>query len=206
MYNLIFKRMLDLLLSIASFIILLPIIFLLIILISVVFGQSPFFKQERIGKDLKAFVLIKFRSMKDVYDQMQVLLPDEQRLTDFGRFIRRTSLDEIPQLINVIRGDMSFVGPRPLLPEYLPYYDSVQITRHNVRPGITGLAQVNGRNLLTWEDRFKWDVAYVNCVSLSQDLRILFRTVVKVITSEGISAKGHVTMPKFSDQIKVQKQ
>lgn len=140
--------------------------------------------------------------MNDAKDDQGNLLPDADRLTTVGGWIRKTSLDEIPQLLNVIKGDMSFVGPRPLLPEYLPYYDERQRERHSVKPGITGLAQVNGRNLTTWERRFDLDIQYIEEISFLLDLKILLMTVVKVIKSEGISAEGHATMPKFSDYVK----
>jgi len=162
---------------------------------------NVFFTQTRIGKDERQFKAYKFRTMNNKRGPDGLLLPDAERLTATGRFIRKTSLDELPQLFNVLLGDMSFVGPRPLLPEYLPYYNELQRRRHLVMPGITGLAQVNGRNLTTWETRFDFDVRYVNTISLVLDIKILFMTVLKVLRSEGISAEGHATMPKFSEYI-----
>jgi lipopolysaccharide/colanic/teichoic acid biosynthesis glycosyltransferase len=163
------------------------------------------FTQTRIGMGEREFKAYKFRTMSNERGPDGELLPDAQRLTRIGKFIRKTSLDELPQLFNILRGDMSFVGPRPLLPEYLPYYNEVQHQRHLVMPGITGLAQINGRNLTTWEKRFEFDVRYVNSISFILDIRILLLTVLKVLRSEGISAEGHATMPKFSEYIEQKK-
>lgn len=157
----------------------------------------PFFVQRRPGKGEKIFRLIKFRTMTNARDANGELLPDDKRLTRFGTMIRKTSLDEIPQLINVIKGDMSLIGPRPLLIEYLPRYSAIQKRRHEVRPGITGWAQVNGRNAISWERKFELDVWYVDHLNLKLDIRILMLTLKKVVKPEGISQEGHATMPVF---------
>lgn len=156
-----------------------------------------FFFQPRPGKNRKIFRVIKFKTMTDRTDSLGNLLPDAERLTRFGAFIRKTSLDEIPQLLNVLKGDMSLVGPRPLLVQYLPLYNEHQVRRHEVRPGITGWAQVNGRNAISWQQKFEYDVWYVDNVSFMLDLKILFLTVKKVFMREGISAEGHVTIEPF---------
>jgi lipopolysaccharide/colanic/teichoic acid biosynthesis glycosyltransferase len=159
---------------------------------------KPFFFQRRPGKNGRIFLLMKFKTMNDRKDANGQLLPDEQRLTRVGKFIRKTSLDELPQLINVIKGDMSLVGPRPLLVEYLPLYTPFQNRRHEVKPGITGWAQVNGRNAISWESKFERDVWYVDHVSLALDFKIIFLTIKKVFKTEGISQQGHATMPVFT--------
>jgi lipopolysaccharide/colanic/teichoic acid biosynthesis glycosyltransferase len=158
---------------------------------------NPLFVQSRVGEDERIFAFYKFRTMTDVRDQAGELLSDEQRLTALGRFFRNTSLDELPQLWNVVKGDMSLVGPRPLLPEYLPRYTALQRRRHEVKPGITGWAQVNGRNGLTWEQKFELDVWYVDHQSLWLDVKILWLTVLQVLRRDGISQAGHATMPEF---------
>jgi lipopolysaccharide/colanic/teichoic acid biosynthesis glycosyltransferase len=172
-------------------------ILVLAIAIKVVLGSPIFFQQVRPGLGGRPFVMYKFRTMTDARNAQGELLPDAERLTRFGRFLRVSSLDELPELWNVLKGDMSLVGPRPLLMEYLPLYSLFQLRRHEVRPGITGWAQVNGRNALSWEERFELDVWYVDNQSLWLDLKILWLTVCKVIQREGISAKGEATMPKF---------
>jgi lipopolysaccharide/colanic/teichoic acid biosynthesis glycosyltransferase len=187
----------DFLFSLTAFCVLLPVFILITIVLFIVNGGSPFFIQRRPGKDEKIFRLIKFRTMTNKRNANGELLPDEQRLTRFGNIVRKTSLDEIPQLINVIKGDMSITGPRPLLVEYLPLYSTVQKRRHEVRPGITGWAQVNGRNAISWEKKFELDVWYIDHLSLKLDLRILMLTLKKVIKPEGISQQGHATMPAF---------
>jgi lipopolysaccharide/colanic/teichoic acid biosynthesis glycosyltransferase len=171
-----------------------------IILILLLFGNRgrPFFKQLRPGKNGKPFWLIKFKTMNDKKDNNGELLPDEKRLTTVGNIIRKTSLDEIPQLINVIRGDMSLIGPRPLLVDYLPLYSEVQKKRHNVKPGITGWAQVNGRNAISWQRKFDYDIWYVDHVSVALDLKILFLTIKKVFKSEGINSANAATMERFT--------
>lgn len=192
----------DTILAIVAAVVLLPLFLLIAALLFVVNRGKVLFRQQRVGFRERLFVALKFRTMNDAMDSAGNLLPDEFRLTSVGKFIRRTSLDEIPQIINVLKGDMSFIGPRPLLPEYIPYYDEVQKKRHLVRPGITGLAQVNGRNLTTWEKRLEMDAWYVENVSFSLDIKIFFRTIVKVIRSEGITPEGGAAMPKFSDYVK----
>jgi lipopolysaccharide/colanic/teichoic acid biosynthesis glycosyltransferase len=171
---------------------------LLSFLIALKLGRPVMFRQIRPGLNAKPFQMIKFRTMTDERDDGGNLLPDEIRLTSFGKFLRSTSLDELPELWNVLKGEMSIVGPRPLLIEYLEHYDEVQMRRHEVRPGITGWAQVNGRNAISWSDKFALDVWYVDNQSLFLDLRILFLTIQKVIKRDGISAEGDVTMPKFT--------
>jgi lipopolysaccharide/colanic/teichoic acid biosynthesis glycosyltransferase len=167
------------------------------LILTIVNKGSPFFIQERPGLGEKLFKIIKFKTMNDERDEKGNLLPDEKRLTPIGKFIRSTSLDEIPQLINVIKGEMSLVGPRPLLVEYIPLYRAKQRRRHEVKPGITGWAQVNGRNAITWEQKFEADIYYVDHVSFWLDLRILFLTLLKVLKREGISSAQSVTMEKF---------
>jgi len=168
-------------------------------------GRPVLFLQKRTGLNGNLFEIIKFRTMRDAVDEKGSPLPDEQRSTRLGRFLRSTSLDELPELWNIIRGDMSFVGPRPLLPEYLPYYTDVQAQRHNVRPGLTGWAQVNGRNAQSWDDRLAFDVEYVSTMSFLGDMRILALTVLRVFSRSGISAAGHETMPRFDDQVRAGK-
>jgi len=158
---------------------------------------SPFYLQQRTGKGGKSFVVIKFKTMEDKRDSSGRLLPDSKRLTKIGKLLRAFSLDELPQLFNVLKGDMSLVGPRPLLPEYLPLYNERQARRHEVRPGITGWAQINGRNNLSWEEKFEMDVWYVDNISFKLDMKILFLTIVKVLKREGINAGENITMEKF---------
>lgn len=191
------KRLFDLVVAASLLVaIALPMLFLAL-LIGWRLGRPVLFRQIRPGRHGRPFTMVKFRTMTDERDSAGELLPDAQRMTPLGRFLRSSSLDELPELWNVLRGDMSLVGPRPLLMEYLPLYTPEQARRHEVRPGITGWAQVNGRNALSWEERFKLDVWYVDHHSLWLDLRILWLTVRKVIQREGISAAGDVTMPKF---------
>lgn len=197
MYRYLFKRILDFVCSLIGFIILLPIFLFLTIFLVIANNGKPFFFQQRPGKNNKIFEVVKFRTMNDKKDAQGNLLSDKDRLTSLGRFIRKTSLDEIPQLINVIKGDMSLVGPRPLLLEYLPLYNEQQIRRHEVRPGITGWAQINGRNAISWKDKFELDVWYVDNISISLDIRILLQTILKVFKSEGISSDTSLTMEKF---------
>lgn len=197
MYRNLFKRILDFVCSLIGFIILLPIFLFLTIFLTIANNGKPFFFQQRPGKNNKIFEVVKFRTMNDKKDAQGNLLSDKDRLTSLGRFIRKTSLDEIPQLINVIKGDMSLVGPRPLLLEYLPLYNEQQIRRHEVRPGITGWAQINGRNAISWKDKFELDVWYVDNISISLDIRILLQTILKVFKSEGISSDTSLTMEKF---------
>lgn len=191
-------RVRDLILSLLGLTLFAPFLLLVGVLVAINFGLPVLFQQVRPGLHGRPFTLVKFRTMTDACNPDGVLLPDAQRLPPFGRFLRATSLDELPELWNVLRGEMSLVGPRPLLMEYLPLYSPEQMRRHEVRPGITGWAQVNGRNALSWEERFKLDVWYVDHRSLLLDLRILWLTVRKVIVREGISANGEATMPHFT--------
>ena len=175
-----------------------PVLAVLALLVRTRLGSPVLFRQARPGRDGRIFAMWKFRTMTDARDAVGVLRPDAERLTAFGRWLRATSLDELPELWNVIRGDMSLVGPRPLLVEYLPLYSPEQARRHEVRPGITGWAQINGRNALSWEEKFRLDVWYVDHCSFLLDLRILVRTVAKVFVREGIAAAGEATMPRFT--------
>ena len=187
------KRLFDLLLTIPGVIVILPVIVLAGVLVRVKLGSPVLFCQTRPGRNAKPFVMHKFRSMTDERDSQGQLLPDDQRLTRFGKVLRSTSLDEFPALINVIKGDMSLVGPRPLLMEYLPRYSAEQARRHEVRPGITGWAQVNGRNAISWEEKFELDVWYVDNQSLLLDVKILWMTFAKVFKREGVSQEGQAT-------------
>lgn len=196
--QLLFKRIIDIVCSGLGLIILSPILVIVAILIRFNLGSPIFFTQDRVGKDGKIFKMIKFRTMLDATDKWGEPLPDEDRLTPFGKLLRSTSLDEFPELINVLKGDMSLVGPRPLLVEYKELYSKEQWRRHEVRPGITGWAQVNGRNAIGWSERFKLDVEYVDNQSLFMDIKILFMTALKVVKRDGISQDGHVTMEKFN--------
>jgi lipopolysaccharide/colanic/teichoic acid biosynthesis glycosyltransferase len=191
------KRTFDLLLVLATLPVWLPCIVVLALLVRLVLGGPVLFRQWRVGRHGRIFRLWKFRSMTDARDAQGRVLPDAERLTPFGRVLRSTSLDELPSLVNVLRGEMSLVGPRPLLVEYLPLYSPRQARRHEVRPGVTGWAQVNGRNTLGWEQRFEHDVWYVDHRSFWLDLRILAMTVDKVFRREGVSAEGHATMEPF---------
>ncbi len=191
------KRLVDLLISTLLLIILSPLLLVLALLVRLKLGKPVFFTQERPGLHGKLFKLHKFRTMRDLYDSDGKPLPDEQRLTRFGRFLRASSLDELPELFNVLKGEMSLVGPRPLLVAYLERYTPEQARRHEVLPGITGWAQVNGRNALTWEEKFKLDVWYVDHQSFRLDIKILFLTLWKALKREGISAPGSATAPEF---------
>ena len=197
LYRPFFKRFYDIVLSGLALIILSPILLILIILGAIKMKGNPFFTQLRPGKNEKIFKLIKFRTMTCEKDENGNLLPDEKRLTKYGKILRSTSLDELPELINIFIGDMSIVGPRPLLVKYLPLYSDKQKHRHDVRPGLTGYAQVNGRNAISWEDRFDFDVEYVEKISLWLDIEILFKTVFAVFKREGISSDTSVTMEEF---------
>lgn len=198
LYNEVYKPVIDRSLAlVASLIVCIPVVLIAIVLRLVHGKGGVFFTQLRPGKDEVIFKLVKFKTMNDKRDVAGNLLPDAQRLTGIGKFIRKTSLDELPQLWNVLKGDMSLVGPRPLLVQYLPLYSAEQKRRHLVKPGITGWAQVNGRNAIGWEEKFKLDVWYVDHVSLALDVKILFLTVKKVFIREGISAQGHATMDYF---------
>lgn len=192
------KRVVDLSAALLGLIFLTPVIISLAIFIRLKLGFPILFIQTRPGLDSKPFHMIKFRTMTDARDVHGNLLPDSVRLTSFGRFLRTTSLDELPELFNVLKGDMSLVGPRPLLMEYLPLYSSEQARRHDVRPGITGWAQINGRNAISWEEKFKLDIWYVENQSFWLDLKILLITIKKVFIRDGINAIGEATMPKFT--------
>ena len=191
------KRLVDIMVSALGIVVLSPVFLIIGLLVALDLGRPVLFVQERIGLYGKPFYLYKFRTMRDAVSPSGELLPDAQRLTRFGRILRSTSLDELPELINVLVGQMSLVGPRPLLPEYLDRYTSEQARRHEVKPGITGWAQVNGRNSLTWEERFRLDVWYVDNWSILLDLKILLMTIITVIRREGISSEGHATMAEF---------
>lgn len=197
MYAKYIKRILDLILSLMALIVLMPLMIIIGILVRINLGSPIIFKQKRPGKNEKIFTLYKFRTMTDKRDIDGNLLPDEYRLTKFGKFLRSTSLDELPELINIIKGDMAIVGPRPLLVEYLPYYTEEEKHRHDVRPGLTGLAQVNGRNAITWEEKFEKDIEYVHNISFIGDVKIIIKTAIKVFKREGISGTNSDTMQKF---------
>lgn len=193
------KRILDFTVSLFCLILLAPVLILTAFLVRLKLGSPVLFQQVRAGHEAKPFSILKFRTMNSSTDRNGVLLPDSVRLTKFGKFLRETSLDELPGLFNVLIGDMSLVGPRPLLTDYLPHYNSEQSLRHTVNPGITGWAQVNGRNAISWDDKLRLDVWYVKNQSILLDLKILFLTLKKVIVRDGISAEGHATMPRFDD-------
>ncbi len=197
MYRKYIKRLFDVIISLFVLIILSPIMLITAILVRIILGSPVIFKQERLGKDEKIFTLYKFRSMTDEKDESGKLLPDSKRLTKFGKTLRSLSLDELPQLFNVLKGDMSLIGPRPLLVEYLERYNEEQRHRHDVRPGITGLAQCSGRNLLSWQEKFKLDVEYSRNVSFLKDVKIFFNTIKILFKREGISQEGFVTADYF---------
>lgn len=200
MYKLILKPFFDVIIVVIGLLIFSPIFLIVYILLMYSNKGKPFFFQARPGKNEKIFYVIKFKTMNDDKDMEGNLLPDSERLTAVGKFLRKTSLDEIPQLLNVLKGDMSLIGPRPLLPEYLPLYNEEQKKRHNVRPGITGWAQVNGRNAISWQNKFNYDVWYVENLSFVLDVKIFFLTFLKVFKSEGINQKGQATMQAFNGQ------
>ena len=191
------KSVLDRLTALVLVLLFLPLAIVIAVLLSINLRGNPFFTQLRPGLNETPFSLLKFRTMTECKDARGQLLPDVDRLTKVGAFIRKTSLDELPQLINILKGDMSFVGPRPLLMEYLPLYTKEQMRRHQVKPGITGLAQVNGRNAIRWQEKFKFDVFYVDNVSLQLDMKIILLTLKKVLKAEGVNASETVTMKKF---------
>lgn len=197
-YKHIIKPLIDKIAAILLLVVLLPVWLPLALLLWIANDGKPFFFQQRPGLNGKVFVLMKFRTMTDKRDAAGKLLPDRQRLTRLGSLVRKTSLDELPQLINVLKGDMSLIGPRPLLVEYLPLYNEVQHKRHSMRPGITGWAQVNGRNAISWDRRFEYDVWYVEHVSPALDLKIMWLTLLKVLRSEGVTQQGHATVEKFT--------
>ena len=196
-YEKYFKRPLDCVLSAGALVVLSPVMGMTAILVKKKLGSPVLFKQDRPGKEGRVFKLYKFRSMTDERDENGKLLPDEVRLTAFGKKLRSTSLDELPELFNIIKGDMAVVGPRPLLVQYLNRYNEHQARRHEVRPGFTGLAQVHGRNAITWEEKFNWDVQYVDHITFLGDWKIIIKTVATVLKREGINATNDVTMPEF---------
>ncbi len=197
MYKSLFKRLIDFFAAFFGLLLLSPVLLLVTVLLFFANQGKPFFFQKRPGRGERIFRIVKFKTMNDRRDAQGQLLPDADRLTAIGSFVRKTSLDEIPQLINVLKGDMSLIGPRPLLVQYLPLYNEEQKRRHDVRPGITGWAQVNGRNAISWHQKFAYDVWYVDNISFGLDLKILFLTVKKVFVREGISADGQATMEVF---------
>lgn len=192
------KRLFDIAVSLVSLILLSPLLLIVALMVRLKLGSPLFFRQTRPGLHGKPFEMVKFRTMRDAVDKHGNPLPDEQRMTRLGHILRATSLDELPELWNVLKGDMSLVGPRPLLMEYLPLYSQEQYRRHEVRPGVTGWAQINGRNTVSWEEKFKLDVWYIDHQSLWLDIKILFLTVRKVLVRDGISANGEATMTKFT--------
>ena len=197
MYSKLIKRTIDIVVSASVLLIFLPFGCLITVVLAYANNGKPFFFQVRPGLNEKLFKIVKFKTMTDAVDEQGTLLSDAERMTAMGSFIRKTSLDEIPQLLNVLKGDMSLIGPRPLLTEYLPLYSETQKMRHHVKPGITGWAQVNGRNAISWQQKFEYDVWYVQNISFQLDLKIVFLTIKKVLKKEGISADNAVTIEKF---------
>ena len=198
MYKTIIKSVIDFSIALLGLVILSPLIILVTIGLFISNNGRPFFIQKRPGKSEKIFSIIKFKTMNDKKDSLGNLLSDEQRLTKIGSFVRKTSIDEIPQLINVLKGDMSLIGPRPLLPEYLPLYNELQKKRHKVKPGITGWAQINGRNAISWQQKFEYDVWYVDNISFRLDLKIVLLTIKKIIIKEGINSADSATINPFN--------
>lgn len=197
MYRSFFKRFLDVFIAVFCLLLFLPALFLVFLILLISTHGKPFFYQERPGKNGKIFKILKFRTMKSERDKDGNLLSDKERLTRFGIFLRKISFDETPQVINIISGDMSIIGPRPLLPEYLPLYNKEQMKRHDIKPGITGWAQINGRNAISWSQKFKYDLWYIKNLSFMLDLKIFLITIGKVFKSENINAQGQVTTVKF---------
>lgn len=198
MYKHFFKRFLDIFVSFVCLTLFAPLFLLILIVLLILNNGKPFFFQARPGKDGKIFKLIKFKTMTDKKDKQGKLLPDADRLTNFGFWLRKSSLDEMPQVFNILKGDMSVVGPRPLLPEYLPLYNDFQSRRHEVRPGTTGWAQVNGRNSISWKKKFEYDVWYVNNLSFWLDFKIFWLSLIKIIKAKDTNQQNHVTMSKFT--------
>ena len=196
-YKNVIKPVIDVAIASVTLLLLSPVMLVIALMLAANNRGTPFFVQIRPGKNGKIFSIIKFKTMNNKKDAQGVLLPDYRRLTFMGKIVRKTSLDELPQLINVVKGDMSLVGPRPLLPEYLPLYNAEQAKRHDVKPGITGWAQVNGRNALSWEEKFAYDIEYVNHLSAALDAKIVFITLKKVVARHGVNANNYVTMEAF---------
>ena len=205
-YEKYFKRPLDIIFSLLALIILSPVLLVVAILVRIKLGSPIIFKQERPGKDEKIFKLYKFRTMTDEKDRKGKLLPDEKRLTKFGKFLRSTSLDELPELFNILKGDMSLIGPRPLSVQYLPYYNKKEKKRHNIRPGLTGLAQINGRNNLQWEKRFSYDIKYVNKCTFFVDAIIFIKTIQRVFERSNVSVRGTAKIIDFDEYRKMAKE
>lgn len=201
-YRRFVKRPMDFILSLIAIIVLSPVLLIVALLVRVKLGSPIIFKQDRPGFNEKAFKMYKFRTMTDERDENGKILPDSMRLTKFGKFLRETSLDELPELWNIVRGDMGIIGPRPLLPQYLPLYNTHQKRRHEVRPGLSGLAQVNGRNAISWEDKFSLDIKYVDNISFIEDWKIIFLTIKKVFVKEGVSSNTAVTMEPFRGSLR----
>jgi undecaprenyl phosphate N,N'-diacetylbacillosamine 1-phosphate transferase len=197
MYKFFFKRFFDVAIALIALVIFSPLLFLVFLLLLISNQGNPFFFQKRPGLNGEIFKVIKFKTMNEKKDTHGNLLPDAKRLTKLGIFLRKTSFDEVPQVINILKGDMSIIGPRPLLPEYLPLYNKTQKKRHNVKPGITGWAQINGRNAISWKKKFEYDVWYVENRSFLLDVKILFKTFFKVLKSEGVNKEGEITTTKF---------
>ncbi|EHK2356702.1 sugar transferase [Clostridium perfringens] len=197
-YQIFIKRILDICIALGSLIVLFPVIVIVAVLVKTKLGSPIIFTQERVGKDNKIFKMIKFRTMKECIDKDGNILPDEERLTSFGKKLRSSSLDELPELINILKGDMSLVGPRPLLVDYLPLYSKEQIRRHEVLPGLTGWAQINGRNSIKWKKKFELDVWYVENWNLKLDIKIIFLTIIKVFKMDGINQNAEITMERFN--------
>ncbi|WP_300409039.1 sugar transferase [Lagierella sp.] len=202
LYSKYIKRFLDIVLSLLAIIILSPLLIILYILVRVKLGKPAIFKQVRPGKDEKLFTMYKFRTMTNEKDENGDLLPDDQRLPKFGRVLRSTSLDELPELFNILKGDMSIIGPRPLLVKYLPYYTSEEKIRHKVRPGLTGLAQINGRNTIQWSKRFEYDIKYVKNINFITDVNIFFNTIAKVLARKDINVRSDCKVEKLIDKRK----
>lgn len=203
LYRKFFKRPMDLILSLVAIVVLSPLLLIVFFLVRIKLGSPVIFRQKRPGLNEKIFTLYKFRTMTDKRDEHGELLPDENRLTRFGKFLRSTSIDELPELFNILKGDMSVIGPRPLLVQYLPLYNGYQRRRHEVRPGLSGLAQVNGRNAISWEDKFNLDVEYVDSISFVYDLHIILLTLKKVFVREGINSETSATMEPFKGSVKI---
>ena len=203
MYQKYIKRLLDIILSLIGIILFSPIFLIVSILVFVFLGRPILFKQERPGKNEKIFTMYKFRTMTDKKDKKGKLLPDEKRLTKFGKFLRKTSLDELPEFFNILKGDMSFIGPRPLAVKYLDYYNEKEHHRHDVRPGLTGLAQINGRNVLNWEDRFQFDLKYVSNITFFNDVKIMFKKIKKVLKQQDVTTRGTGKVMDFDEYRKI---